>query len=96
MAVGSPHVLPPAIAAMQREALTHVDPKRVMMCPNVEVILALVSAGVACTLLPDVPPMRREGLRFLAVEGVAPVTCGVRTRRGRLPRLTADFIALLG
>ena len=96
VAMGSPHVLPSAISALQREAMVHVDPKRVMMCPNIEVILALVSAGVACTLLPDVPPMRRDGLRFLSVKGVAPVTCGVRTRRGRLPRLTADFIALLG
>ena len=96
VAVGSPHVLPPAIAAMQREVVTRVDPKRVMMCPNVEVILALVSAGVACTLLPDVPPMRRDGLRFLPVEGVASVTCGVRTRRSRLPRLASEFIALLG
>lgn len=95
VAVGSPHVLPPAIAAMQREALTRVDPKRVMMCPNVEVILALVSAGVACTLLPDVPPMRRDGLRFLPVETVEPVTCGVRTRRGRLSRLAGEFIGLL-
>lgn len=96
VAVGSPHVLPPAIAAMQRALLSHVDPKSVMMCPNVEVILALVSAGVARTLLPDVPGMHREGLRFVAVEGVDPVIYGVRTRRGRLPRLLSDFIALLG
>ena len=96
VAVGSPHVLPPAISALQREALTRVDPKRVMMCPNVEVILALVSAGVACTLLLDVPPMRRDGLCFLAVKGVEPVTCGVRTRRGRLSRLVGEFIGLLG
>ena len=89
-------MLPPAISALQREALTRVDPKRVMMCPNVEVILALVSAGVACTLLPDVPPMRRDGLCFLAVKGVEPVTCGVRTRRGRLSRLVGEFIGLLG
>ena len=95
VAVGSPHVLPPAISAMQRELLAHVDPKRVMMCPNIEVILALVSAGIACTLLPDVAALRREGLRFLPVEGVEPAICGVRTRRGRLPKLLSDFIALL-
>ena len=95
VAVGSPHVLPPAISAMQRELLAHVDPKRVMMCPNIEVILALVSAGIACTLLPDVAALRREGLRFLPVKGVGPAICGVRTRRGRLPKLLSDFIALL-
>ena len=96
VAVGSPHVLPPAISAMQRELLAHVDPKRVMMCPNIEVVLSLVSAGIACTLLPDVASLRREGLRFLPVEGVKPAICGVRTRRGRLPKLLTDFIALLG
>ena len=96
VAVGSPHVLPPAISAMQRELLAHVDPKRVMMCPNIEVILALVSAGIARTLLPDVPGLRRDGLRFVPVEGVDSVIYGVRTRRGRLPRLLSDFIALLG
>lgn len=96
VAVGSPHVLPPAISAMQRGFLTHADSRRVMMCPNIEVILALVSAGIACTLLPDVAPLRRDGLRFLAVEGVEPVICGVRTRRGRLPRLVSEFIELLG
>ena len=96
VAVGSPHVLPPAIASMQRELLAHVDPKRVMMCPNIEVILALVSAGIACTLLPDVAALRRGGLRFLPVEGVDSVIYGVRTRRGRLSKLLADFIALLG
>ena len=95
VAVGSPHVLPPAISAMQRELLTHVDPKHVMMCPNIEVILALVSAGIARTLLPDVAALRRDGLRFLPVEGVGPAILGVRTRRGRLPKLLADFIALL-
>ena len=95
VAVGSPHVLPPAIAAMQRELLAHVDPKRVMMCPNIEVILALVAAGVARTLLPDVPGLRRDGLRFVSVDGVDPVIYGVRTRRGRLPKLLSDFIALL-
>lgn len=95
VAVGSPHVLPPAISAMQRELLAHVDPERVMMCPNVEVILALVSAGIACTLLPDVVALRREGLRFLLVEGVEPAVYGVRTRRGRLSRLAGEFIGLL-
>lgn len=96
MAAGNPHALPPAISAMQRELVSRVDPKRVMMCPNVEVILALVAAGVARTILPDVAALHRDGLRFLAVEGVDPVIYGVRTRRGRLPRLLSDFIALLG
>lgn len=95
VAVGSPHTLPSAITEMQRELLVRVDPKRVMMCPNIEVVLALVAAGIACTLLPDVASLRREGLRFVAVNGVEPVACGVRTRRGRLPCLVSDFIGLL-
>lgn len=96
VAVGNPHVLPAAISSIQRELVAHVDPRRVMMCPNLEVVLALVSAGIACTALPDLPALRRDDLRNVDIDGVGPVIYGVRTRRGRLPKLLADFIALLG
>ncbi len=45
--------------------------------------------------LPRSTMLCRDGLCLIAVEDVAPVVCGVRTRRGRLPRLLGEFIELL-
>lgn len=94
--VCNPHLLAPALSILQRGLMDHADPKQVMMCPSIEASIALVEAGIGYTLLPDVAAMHRPGPRFIRIDGVGPVTLGVRVRRGRPTRLLERFMAALG
>lgn len=95
LAVGNPREVASAIANMQRSLMDYVDPKQVMMCPNIEVAISLAAAGIAFTLLPDFSAMHREDLAFIPVDGVDAVTFGVRVRRGRMSKTLGNFISAL-
>ena len=95
VAFGNPRTMPPAIVALQRELMRELDPRKAMMCPNVEVVLSVVSAGMAVAALPDVPAMHRPDLAFVRLEGLDPVVMGVRVHRGRPSRLVERFTAAL-
>lgn len=96
MAVCDPHHSAAAIVEAQGRAGARVSPVNIMMASNVEVCLALARAGVAFTVQPDVPAMRNPTMRYLPVEGLAPIAVGVRLRRGRRAAMLDRFVALLG
>lgn len=96
MAVGDPHHCAAAIVDLQRAAAAHLGADAVMMAYNIEIALALASAGVAFTVQAGVPAMQVPMLRYVPVEGLPGVTVGVRVRRGRRPALLDRFIAVLG
>lgn len=91
----NPQTTPAAIAAMQRSLMARTNPARPLMCPNIEALLSLVSAGIAVAALPNVPAMHRAELAFEPLEEVDPVVVGVRVRRGRLERTLDAFIHIL-
>lgn len=95
-AIGDPRMTAVAIADAQREVGQRLSLQDVSMCPNTEAALALAAAGIAYTVLPDIPAMRRHDLRFIPIEGSAPIVVGVRVRRGRRPALLERFVELLG
>lgn len=96
IAVVNPRMSPAAIVRAQRDAGLRVDPERMMMCQCMEVALALARAGVAFTLMADIPAMHRAELNFVPVKGLGTISLGVRTRRGRRPALVDRFIDVLG
>lgn len=85
-----------AIVMLQRELIGHADADQVMMCPSIEIAITLAAAGIACTILADLPPMHEPDLVMVPVVGLNPVTVGVRTHRGRRPQLLEHFIEVLG
>lgn len=95
IAVASPHVSSAAIARAQRNIGLSLNSDQVVICANLEIALAIATAGIAYTLLPDIPSMHRDDLRFVPVEDVEPITVGVRVRRGRRTALLDRFIAVL-
>lgn len=96
IAVVNPRMSPAAIVRAQRDAGLRVDPERMMMCQCMEIALALAHAGVAFTLMADIPAMHRAELNFVPVKGLGIISLGVRTRRGRRPALVDRFIDVLG
>lgn len=95
VALTMPQGVSPALMEMQRELINHTDPADSMMCPSVEGTLAIVGAGIAYTILPDMSAMRQPGLRFIPVEGLKPAAFGARVRRGRQPQVLNDFLEVL-
>ena len=95
IAVGDPHHCAEALVRAQRQVAMRMDTPQVMMGANVEVCLALARAGVAFTLLPDIPAARQPDLVAIPVEGLVPITFGVRVRRGRRPALVNAFVKAL-
>ena len=95
IAVGDPHHCAEALVRAQRQIAMRVDTPQVMMGANVEVCLALARAGVAFTLLPDIPAARQPDLVAIPVEGLAPIAFGVRVRHGRRPALVNAFVKAL-
>lgn len=96
MAVCDPHHGAAAVVEAQGVAGAQASPANVMMAFNIEISLALVRSGVAFSVLPDIPSMRAEGLRYLPVEGLPPIALGVRVRRGRRAAVVDRFCELLG
>nr|WP_275100693.1 substrate-binding domain-containing protein [Olsenella profusa] len=96
IAVANPHAAPAAITQAQRSIGLRMNEQQVMMCANVEVALALARAGIAFTLMPDIPALHQDGLSFVPVRGARPIALGVRVRRGRQRTLVDRFIEALG
>ncbi len=91
---GPMHTIP-AVAYVQSE-LTHTyTQEQVIMGSDIEVTLSLVAAGLGFTLMLDIPGMRRDDLVYIRCEGIGPVTCYVRTRRGRQNKLVTRYIELV-
>ncbi len=95
VAVANPLASSAALARAQRSVGLSLNAEQVMICANVEIALAIASSGIAYTLLPDIPSMHRDGLRFIPVEDAARITVGVRVRRGRRSALQDRFITIL-
>lgn len=96
VAVANPHAAPAAITQAQRAVGLRMNERQVMVCANIEVALALARAGIAFTLMPDVPALHQPDLRFVPVLGAEPIAMGVRVRRGRRRALLDRFIEVLG
>lgn len=96
VAVTNPRTSAAAIVALQRELIGRVDADQVMMCPTVEITLTLATAGIACTLLADLPAMRTPNLVITPVTGLPAITVGARVRRGRRPALLDRFLQIFG
>lgn len=94
LVAADPHRCAPALLAAQREVAVSKRPEEMVVGADVEVNLALVGAGIGFAMLPDAPRQRREGLRYLEVEGAGTLTCGVRVRRGRRAALVERFVEL--
>lgn len=92
LAVTNPRTSAAAVVDLQRALVGRASADQVMMCPTVEVALALASAGIACTLLPDIPAMHAANLTFAPVRDLPPVAVGARVRRGRRAALLERFI----
>lgn len=92
LAVANPRASAAAIVDLQLALVGRASADQVMMCPTVEVTLAFASAGIACTLLPDIPAMHAPDLSYTPVRDLPPVVVGVRVRRGRRAALLDRFI----
>lgn len=90
-----PHRTSPALEAAQREIALRKPFDDILIGSSVEAALALVGAGVAYTVIPGIPDRWHEGLCSYPVSDLAPVTFGVRVRRGRRPEVFDRFIELL-
>lgn len=95
IAVGDPHHCAAAIVELQRDVMSGMGAHQVMMAYNIEIALALASAGAAFTVLAGIPAMQIAPLRFLPIEGLPAATLGVRVRRGRRATILDRFIELL-
>ena len=95
LAVGDPHHCAAATVEIQRAAASHMPPERVMMAYNIEVALALASAGVAFTVQAGIPAREVPLLRYIPIEGLPVVTLGVRVRRGRRTAVLDHFLEVL-
>lgn len=92
LAVTNPRTSAAAVVDMQRALVGRASADQVMMCPTIEITLTFATAGIACTLLPDIPAMHVANLSFMPVRGLAPIAVGVRVRRGRRAALLDRFI----
>lgn len=95
MTVGDPHHCAAAIVDLQRKASAHLPADTIMMGYNIEIALALASAGVAFTVQANVPAMQVPPLRYVPIKGLPTVALGVRIRRGRRPAVLDHFIDVL-
>ncbi len=90
-----PPVCPPSLFALQGQLVTSRAPDQVIFCENHEVLLTMVEAGYAFALAVDIPPLRRDGLRYIPLKGCAPLSLGTVYNRGRSDSALRHFIGFL-
>lgn len=95
MASCPPPVCPPSLFALQGQLVTARVPDQVIFCENQEVLLTMVEAGYAFALAMDIPRLRRPGLRYIPLEGYAPLSFGAAYLRGRNDAVLRRFLTLL-
>ena len=95
MAVCRAPIFPPALVAAQNQVTAGYLPGQVIFCDNLETVFTLVEAGLACTLLADLPTVRMPGLRYLPVSQVAPLSFGTVTLPGEARPVVRRFLTLL-
>ena len=76
IAVCRPHSCPPALFALQGQAIGGRPTEAILFCGNQEEILTLVEAGYAFAVAADFPFARMPGLRYLPVEEFQPLSFG--------------------
>lgn len=95
IAVSNPRMTAVAIVNAQRIIGSHLNLQDVSICPNIETALSLAAAGISYTVMPNIPAMHRQGLRFIPLKESTSIVVGIRVRRGRRPKLLERFIELL-
>ena len=77
------------------QIVTAVSPDQVLFCETQEVLLAMVAAGYAFAVMMDFPQLRSPGLRYIPIEGCAPLSFGAAWRSGTRDAALRRFVTLL-
>ena len=95
VAAARPPACPAALFALQGQIVTAVSPDQVLFCETQEVLLAMVAAGYAFAVMMDFPQLRSPGLRYIPIEGCAPLSFGAAWRSGTRDAALRRFVTLL-
>lgn len=71
-----PPACPPELFAAQTQAMGSRPTGQILFCDNPEAFFPLVAAGYCFAIVPDYPGLRSEGLRYLPIPEIPPLSFG--------------------
>lgn len=88
------HMNPHAIAGMQHQMAGSRPPSEVYFCERLESVITLVKAGLGFTILPDMPFMHDNTLRYIPIQNETVTSFGLYYKTIKGKPVLQDFIAL--
>lgn len=88
------YTLPAQTVALQNRIAQRLYPEQVHICESPQVMRTLVRAGYGCAILPW-PPAGQDGLVYLPLEGLEPLTYGLCYAKNAADALLRDFLAIV-
>ena len=76
-----PPIYPPALFSVQNQVVAERDPDQMLFCDNLEIVHTLVEAGYAFAIMPDLPPARIPGLRYIPIPAFSTISFGAVYRK---------------
>lgn len=95
LAVCPPQVYPPALFSAQSQAVAGRGADELLLCDNLEAAATLVRAGFAVAVAADLPNLRAPDLRYIPIDGFAPLSYGVAYPAGRRDPVLRRFLEVL-
>ncbi len=90
----SNYTIPAQVVALQNRIAQHLYPEQVHISENPQVVRMLVRAGYGCAILPR-PSAGRDGLVYLPLEGLEPMTYGLCYTKNAADSLLREFLAIV-
>ena len=91
-----PPIYPPALFSVQNQVVAERDPDQMLFCDNLEIVHTLVEAGYAFAIMPDLPPARIPGLRYIPIPAFSTISFGAVYRKDSRNATLRLFLSSLG
>lgn len=88
------YTIPAQVVALQNRIAQRLYPEQVHISDNPQVVRMLVRAGYGCAILPR-PSAGRDGLVYLPLEGLEPLTYGLCYTKSSADALLREFLAIV-
>lgn len=88
------YTIPAQVVALQNRIAQRLYPEQVHISENPQVVRMLVRAGYGCAILPR-PSAGRDGLVYLPLEGLEPLTYGLCYTKNSADALLREFLAIV-
>ena len=90
-----PSIYPPDLFSHQSRILSGRQTHQVLFCDSLEIVYTLVESGYAFAVLPDLPFARSEGLRYIPISGIPPLSFGAAYDPGQTNPALRTFLDIL-